>query len=61
MFLLCDDIFYIIISFFDPNDCNAIEKTNKIIMNKLYDIRNIVFRISPIDNFCLHGILHAVK
>lgn len=61
MFLLCDDIFYIIISFFDQYDCNVIERTNKQIMDKLYDRRNLVFKISSANNFCLYGLLHAVK
>ena len=61
MIFLVDDIFYNIISYFNPLDCNKMERTNKIIMNKFYDKRNIVIKLTSINNFCLHGIMDAVE
>ena len=61
MIFSIDDIFYNIISYFNPLDCNRMERTNKIIMRKLYNKRNRVIEISSVDNFCVHGIMDAIE
>lgn len=56
-----DDIFYIILSYLNVKNCNILERLNKKIMMKLYDKRNVLIKISSINNFCFFGIIRAIK